>query len=172
MVQQLFIEFIVAALKLIAAIILSVGALYSGINLLDRLTQGIDEWTEMKKGNVAIGIFLASVMASVMLLVEPRIADLVFYIRADLPLYVVVKILALTFVNYIIALLVSLFVIFLSINVITRLTTDLDEFSELKKGNVAVALILAAALLLVAFAARAPLESIFGKLTSMETSLL
>lgn len=172
MVQQLFIGFIVAALKLIAAIILSIGGIYTGVNLLDRLTQGIDEWKEIRKGNVAIGLLIAAVMASIIFLVQPRITDFVFSIRTDLPLGTVAKLLAITFVNYLLGLLASVFVIFLSINVIDRITHDLDEFSELKKGNVAVALILAAALVLVTLAVKAPLDSAFTMLISMETSLL
>ncbi len=175
MVQELFIGFAIAALRILAAIGLSAGAIYTGIGLFDRLTSGIDEWNEMKKGNVAIGIVLVSIMASMLLLMEQRIGELVFAIQPAnpaLPWSVVALILCFTLLNYLLGLLAAVVLIFLTINIVDRITHDLDEFAELKKGNAAVALVLAAAILLVVFAARPSLESAFTMLINLESTLL
>ena len=58
MVQELFISLVVVVLKVLSALVLSANALYSGMGILDRLTSGIDEWKEIKKGNAAIAILL------------------------------------------------------------------------------------------------------------------
>lgn len=172
MVQELIIEFVFAVARLLAAIVLSAGALYTGMDLLDRLTSGIEEWKEIKKGNVAAGIIFVAVMVSMVLLMEERITDFVGLIQGGFPVGLTIKMLALAFINYVLGLLVSIAAIFLSIHTIDRITSDVDEFAELKKGNVAVALIFAAAVVLIAFIARYPVESAFDNLIRMESVLL
>lgn len=175
MAQELIIGFMVAALRILSAMALSAGAVYSGIWLFDRLTAGIDEWKEMKKGNAAVGILLVSIIASMVLLIEHRILDLVFAIQAEtpaIPWHTILLILAFTLANYVLALLGAIILVFLTINIIDRMTMDLDELAELKKGNVAVALLLAASLLLVVFVAREPFKTAFDLLISVESSFL
>jgi uncharacterized membrane protein YjfL (UPF0719 family) len=175
MVQELIIGFAIAALRILASLALSAGALYIGIGFFDRMTAGIEEWKEMRKGNAAIGILLASVMAGMLLLMEQRIGELAFSIQvptAAIPMQAVALIMAFTFLNYILGLLASVIIIFLTINLADRITPDIDEFSELKKGNIAVALVLSAALLLVIFAARPSIESAFTALLSLESTFL
>lgn len=172
MAQELFIALAVAALKIISALALSATALYTGMGLLDRLTHGIEEWKEIRKGNAAIGILLVSVMSSILLLVEPMIGDFVYSVRADLPFAFVGTLALISLINYVLALLGATMIIFLTINVIDRITMDVEEFKELKKGNVAVALVFAFSLLLITFALRQPFESLFDMLKSVESALL
>ncbi len=172
MVQELFIGLGITALRIVAAMALSAGALYSGIALLDRLTSGIDEWKELKKGNAAMGILVLSVMASFILLMEPLIVAAVYSIRADLPAQTLALVIAFTLLNYLAGLLASIVLVFLAINLADRLTPDIEEFAELKKGNVAVALVLGAALLFISLAVRGPFESAFDMLISLESGLL
>jgi uncharacterized membrane protein YjfL (UPF0719 family) len=175
MVQELVVSFAVAALRLLAAVCFSAGAIYTGMALFDRLTAGIEEWKEMKKGNSAIGLLFVSVICSMMLLMETRISDLVFAIQAEsaaVSWHVVFLVLAFTSLNYLLGLLASVVLIFLTLNIIDKITPDLDELAELKKGNVAVALVLAAAVVLVILAARQPFESGFDILISLESAFL
>lgn len=175
MAQELFIGVAEALLRILSSLVLSAGTLYLGIGLFDKLTEGIEEWKELKKGNVAIGTLLVSVMASMLLLMEQRIGQLVFAIAAptaSVPADTTLLILAFTALNYILGLIAGMSVIFLTINLVDRITPDLDEFAELKKGNVAVALVLSAALLLVVFATRPSIESAFTALLAMESAFL
>ncbi|MEW6721925.1 MAG: DUF350 domain-containing protein [Candidatus Micrarchaeota archaeon] len=185
MAKEILIHLIVSLVRIFAAIVLSAGAVYTGISLVDRMTARIDEWKEIKKGNLALGILFAAVVASVILLCESRIVEAVFAIGAGVisplndgadtsagAIVFTLELMLITFVNYIIALGAASFVVFLSINVIDRITPDLDELAELKKGNLAVALILAVSLLLVAFALREPFESLFDLLKSIEVAIL
>lgn len=175
MAQELFIGFAIGALRIVASIALSAGAIYTGIGLFDRMTAGLEEWKEMKKGNLAIGILLVSVISSMMLLMEPRILDLVFAIQAESPAvlwHTVILVLAFTFLNYLIGLVSSVVLLFLALNIVDRITPDLDEMAELKKGNVAVALLLGAALLLISLVARQPIDSAFDLLISVESAFL
>jgi uncharacterized membrane protein YjfL (UPF0719 family) len=172
MAQQIFIQLAVALVRVLAAIILSAGALYSGINLFDRLTSGIEEWKELKKGNLAIGLLLSAVMVSLVLLMESRISEFIYAIRADLDPLTLVALLLFTLLNYVLGIIAGIVLIFLTIHTIDRITPDVDETQELRKGNLAVALLLSAALILVVLAARPPLESAFGILKSLELGLL
>ncbi|MFH0884260.1 MAG: DUF350 domain-containing protein [Candidatus Micrarchaeota archaeon] len=175
MAQELIIGFAIAALRILASLALSAGALYTGISFFDRMTAGIEEWKEMKKGNAAIGILLVSVMVGMLLLMEQRIGELVFSIQiptTEIPLQAVLLIIAFTVLNYLLGLLASVLIIFLTINLVDRITPNLDEFSELKKGNIAVGLVLSAALLLVIFAARPSIESAFTALLSLESTFI
>ncbi len=172
MVREQLIELALEMGKVLAAMVLSAGAIYSGMGALDRLTSGIDEWKEVKKGNLAIGAVLVSVMAATLLLVEPRVRELVFAVSLDLPALFVLKLLIVSLLNYVLGLLAAIFVVFLTINLVDRLTRDIDEFSELKKGNLAVGLILASSILLVAFAVKPSFESAFEALQAMESLLV
>ena len=163
--QQIAIGFIVFVVQLIVAIVLSAGTLYTGIGLLDRLTPGIDEWKQIKKGNLAVGIFYATAMFSLIILVAPLIEEFISYLVLPLQPYA----LLMTFINYLLALLAGTVIIFLTINVIDRLTHDLEEMEQLEKGNVAVALIMSVVLLSVVYIASFPLESAFDSLRCMES---
>jgi uncharacterized membrane protein YjfL (UPF0719 family) len=166
------IDMILSAVRLLAAMVFSAGALYSGMSLLDRLTQGIDEWKEIKKGNLAFGLLFASVMIATILLVEPRISDILLFIQSDLPAVLTAQLLALMLANYFIGLFLAIVIIYLTINLIDRITPDLDELAELKKGNLAVALVLSLAIVLVIIAVRIPLENVFVLIKNLESTLV
>lgn len=158
--------------RILASVVLSAAALYGGMNIFDRMTAGIDEWKEIKKGNLAVGLLLAAVMASMMVMLQPRILDVVANIRADIAPTAVALLLLLTFVNYAAGILAGAALVFLTLSLIDRLTPDLDEMAELKKGNVAVALVYSLALLLVVFAVNVPLQDAFSLLLQAESLLL
>lgn len=168
MANEIAVQLLAAALKLVSAIVLPAGALYTGIGVLDRLTAGIDEWKEIKKGNVAVGILYATVMLSMIMLIGPRIEDFITLITPS----PVLTLLCFAFVNYLIGLVFAIVVVYLAINVMGRLTTDLEEMAELRKGNVAVALIMSALLLAVVLVSTIPAEHFFTLIKSWELSLL
>ncbi len=171
MATELLIDFILASVRILAAIILSAGAMYTGISMLNRLTSGIDEWKLIKKGNVAVGLFYTTAIFSIMLFVAPRISEFIIYIQDVLPIEVTILNLVVLFVNYVLSLILGTVIIFLTIHIIDRLTSDLDEMAELEKGNVAVALIMSVVLVSVVFASIVPAESIFSIIKSLESAL-
>jgi uncharacterized membrane protein YjfL (UPF0719 family) len=62
---------IVASLiQLILGIILAIGAIYLALNILDRLTRRVDEFEEVKKGNVAVALMMAGVIVSTALIIQ------------------------------------------------------------------------------------------------------
>ncbi len=172
MVQALLVDLVVVLIQALSAMVLSAMAIYSGMGALDRMTHGIDEWKEIKKGNAAAGVLLVAIIGSIMLLMEPRIREFIFSVRSDLPVLFVAKLMVVSLLNYVLGLLASIFAVFLTIHLIDRITTDMDEFAELKKGNVAVALVFAAALVLIIIGIQTPFESLFEALQALESALV
>lgn len=151
---------ITAFFKLVFGLTLSITSIYLGINLFDRLTQGIDEWKEIKKGNVAVGVVLAGIVLSIAIIIEGSVKtalDALFpasgftFILLDI-LVAVLKV----FVGMIAA----VFTVYVSLRVLDGLTPDIEELQEIKKGNVAVALIVAAVMLAVALVVKAAIDSL------------
>lgn len=170
--MAVLVDLIVAALKIIAELALTAGAIYSGISLFDRLTPGLDEWKEIRKGNPAVALLVAALTLAIVLLVSARIGDFVFYIQPDLPPLLSVKLLAIMFINYVLGLLAAVLIAFVTINLIDRITPDLEELSELKKGNLAVAMILAVALVLVMIGAGSSVETLFTIIKDLESAII
>jgi len=64
------------------------------------------------------------------------------------------------FVTYLMHLLLGLVTIYLTVNVLDKMTHDVHEFEELKKGNVAVAVIISVILFTAMLAARTAIENV------------
>ncbi|MFH1785765.1 MAG: DUF350 domain-containing protein [Candidatus Micrarchaeota archaeon] len=172
MIQNILLNLILAIVKVIAGITLSINAAYMGMSLLDKITASIDEWKEIKKGNTAVGILYAGAILSVIILAEPQIYDFVNAIQLDFGAQYLLGSLAFGLANYLVSVLLGIIVVYLSIHAIDRLSGDLEELKELKKGNVAIAVIMAVILVAIAFSLRAPFESIFETIKSMESLIL
>lgn len=158
---DLLIDFILTSIRLLLSIVLSAGALYTGISLLDRLTPGIDEWKLIKSGNAAVGLFYGAVMISIFIMVAPAIEGFELAIPGMI----------FSVINYAVALLAAIIVVYLTIHVADRLTADLDEFAELEKGNLAVAVVLSVVIIGVVLAASQPLETLLSIIKSAESML-
>ncbi len=60
----------IAFIQLILGIILAVGAIYLALNILDKLTKGVKEFEELKKGNVAVALEMAGVIIAVAVIIQ------------------------------------------------------------------------------------------------------
>jgi len=168
MVQDIAVQLLADIAKIISTMVLTAGGLYTGIGVLDRFTSGIEEWEEIKKGNVAVGIFYATVVLAIMLLIGPRVQDFMALVQPDLAL----PLLAIAFANYLLGLGIAIAVIYLAIHMLNHLTADLDETAALKKGNIAVAMIMSVVVFAVATATSLAVEAFFVVLKSAELSLI
>lgn len=57
------------ALELAIALLIAVFSLFLAIKAFEKLTRGIDEWAELKKGNMAVALVLSSVIISIAVMV-------------------------------------------------------------------------------------------------------
>ena len=138
---------------------------FLGVWLFQRATHAVDEWAELRRGNVAIGVVMAAIVVAVGVVVKPALQEPL--IAADVgrsrPLYE----LAVNGVGLIIALLLAIVAVGFAIWIFTRLTTDLDEWSELAKGNVAVSILMAGVVLAVALLTATAVDRIVAALTGV-----
>jgi uncharacterized membrane protein YjfL (UPF0719 family) len=131
----------VGLIQLVIAIILAVVALYIGYSVFSRITKGMDEEKELMGGNVAVGIIIASIFFAIALVVQSGIAGISVGIMKALAgdwLAIVASL-----IQLILGIILAIGAIYLALNILDRLTKGVDEFEEIKKGNVAVALMMA-----------------------------
>jgi uncharacterized membrane protein YjfL (UPF0719 family) len=169
MVKEFLMQLVFDILRIFGSMLLTVFALYCGMKLLDRLTVGIEEWEEIKKGNVAVGILYASVMISIILMTSSAIMQFGSVLGSPFMSLLWVGSLLLSLILYGLNLFAAIVIIYLVFNVVDKLTVDIEEVKELKKGNVAVAIILSIIIIAVASIIREPLFHIFqiGKTLSL-----
>jgi uncharacterized membrane protein YjfL (UPF0719 family) len=131
----------VGLIQLIIAIILAVVALYIGYSTFSRITKGMDEAQELRKGNAAVGIIIAAILFAIAIVVQSGIAGISIGIMNALAGDWLSLVAA--FIQLILGIVLAIGAIYLALNIMDRLTKGVDEFEELKKGNVAVALLMA-----------------------------
>jgi uncharacterized membrane protein YjfL (UPF0719 family) len=125
-----------AIIRLVLAIIFAVAGLYIASWVLGRLTKGLDEWQEIGKGNSAVAVYMAGIFVSVAIIVGPGIVGL--FRTLDLVGIVV------GFVQLVLALALAVAMQYVGLSFLGRLTKGFDEWAELKKGNIAVGIVMAA----------------------------
>jgi len=151
---MLLVNAVIGLVQLIIAIIFSVVALYIGFSMMSKITKNIDEEKELAKGNVAVGIIVASVFVAIALVVQSGVSGLSIGIgkAASVGLFSLDGILAIgaAFVQLILGIVLAIGAIYLALNILDKLTKGVDEFEEIKKGNVAVALMMGGVIIAVA----------------------
>jgi uncharacterized membrane protein YjfL (UPF0719 family) len=151
---MLLLNAIVGLVQLFIAIIFSVIALYIGFRTLARITKNIDQEQELAKGNPAVGIIVAAVFVAIALVVQSGVSGLSVGINkaASVGLFSLEGLfsIAAAFIQLILGIVLAIAAIYLAIYILDRLTSRMDKFEEIKKGNVAVALEMAGVIIAVA----------------------
>jgi len=145
---------VVGIIQLVIAIILAVVALYIGFSVLGKITKGIDEEKEIAKGNTAVGILVASVFIAIGIVVQSGVSGISVGIsqamNAGLLSSLGIAIIVISILQLVLGIVLAIVAIYLALNILDKLTKGIEEFEELKKGNVAVALEMAGVIITVA----------------------
>jgi uncharacterized membrane protein YjfL (UPF0719 family) len=136
-----YVNAFVGLIQLLVAIILAVVALYIGYSVFSRITKGIEEEKELMKGNTAVGILIASIFFAIAIVVQSGIAGISIGITQALSGDWFSLIAAI--IQLVLGIILAIVAIYLALSVLDRLTKGVNEFEEIKKGNVAVALMMA-----------------------------
>ena len=125
-----------AFVRLLVAIVFAIVGLYIASWVLGRLSKEVDEWKEIERGNNAVAIYVAGIFISVAIIVGPGVIGL--FRSFDL--------LGMTvgFLQLVLALALAVTMQYVGLSVFGRLTKELDEWGELKKGNAAIGIVMAA----------------------------
>lgn len=138
----------IGLIQLLIAIILAVVALYIGYSVFHKITKGIDEEKELAKGNVAVGIIIAAIFFAIAIIVQSGVAGITIGISEALAGNMVPIIASV--IQLILGIILAIVAIYLAMNVLDHLTKGVNEFEEIKKGNVAVALMMAGVIIATA----------------------
>jgi|SRR5665647_133690 uncharacterized membrane protein YjfL (UPF0719 family) len=145
---------VVGLIQLLISIIFAVLALYIGFAVLSKINKNMDEEKELAKGNAAVGIIVAAVFVAIALVVQSGVSGLSVGINKALSVgfFSVDGLLAIgiSFVQLILGIVLAVGAIYLALNILDKLTKGVEEFEEIKKGNVAVALEMAGVIIAVA----------------------
>ena len=151
---MLLVNAVIGLLQLIIAIVFAVIALYIGISVFGKVTGDIDGQKELAKGNVAFGIVVAAIFVAIAVVVQSGVSGISIGIgkATALGLTSVDGLVAIgvACVQLILGILLAIGAIYLALNVLDKLTKGVEEFAELKKCNVAVALEMAGVIIAVA----------------------
>lgn len=139
---------LIGIVQLIVAIILAVASLYIGFSVLGKLTNKIDEEKEIAKGNVAVGILVSSIFISIAIVVQSGVSGVSVGLRDAIAgnIYSLVASIA----QLVLGIILAVAVTYIALCTFDKLTKEVDEFEEIRKGNVAVAIELAGVIIAVA----------------------
>lgn len=144
----------VGIIQLIIAVILAVVALYIGFSVFGKITKDVDEQKELAKGNVAFGIIVAAIFIAIAVVVQSGVAGISVGISKASALGFTsvdgLVAISVAIIQLVLGVLLAIGAIYLALNILDKLTKGVEEFEELKKGNIAVALEMAGVIIAVA----------------------
>jgi uncharacterized membrane protein YjfL (UPF0719 family) len=151
---MLLVNAVIGLIQLIIAIVFAVIALYIGFTVFGKVTGTIDEQKELAKGNVAFGIVVAAIFVAIAVVVQSGVSGISVGIGKatahGLTSMDGMIAIGVAFAQLILGILLAIGAIYLALSILDKLTKGIEEFEELKKGNVAVALEMAGVIIAVA----------------------
>ncbi len=127
------------------------------------------------KGNTAISLFAAVIIFCVLYLVHSSILPSVSALRSmvlgthEITLKIVFISFGYFLVFFLVSLVISLVIIFLSTKIYLMATIHIDEMSEIKKNNVAIAILISAVLLGMTVFVKPAVQRFISSLVNYET---
>ncbi|MFA4825098.1 MAG: DUF350 domain-containing protein [Methanoregula sp.] len=140
--------------QLVVSVVFAAVALYIGFSIMSRITPGIDEEKELAKGNIAVAILVAAVFVAIAIIVESGVTGLSVGINKAMDVGIFTSdglvVVGFTIIQFILGIVLAVAAIYLALYILDRLTQGIEIFRELKKGNIAVALMMAGVIIAVA----------------------
>ena len=145
--------------QLLLAVVLSALAAYLGAWVFNRSTPGLDEWAELRKGNAAVGMVMGAVIVGVAIILRPALQVVTLSLDAGATLEVAWRLLVQALLVAV-GLALSLAIITFALWLFTRFTGELDEWAEIGKGKVGVAVLLVGVILATALLSGTALDGV------------
>src|SRR5512135_1971001 len=139
-----------SGVQFVVAIIAAAIVAYLSVWLFDKATRGIDEWNELRKGNLGVGIVLRPALAPLGLNLDAAPVDAVAY-----------RIL-LHGAQVLVGIVLAVVSLGLSLWLFTRLTGAIDEWAEIGRGNLAIAAVLVGVIIATALITSTTLEAVLA----------
>ena len=139
--DQLWLSFI----QLIIAVVLGAIAAYLALFLFQWFTRGVDEWQLLRDGNAAVGIVLGAMLVAVAIILRPALV--IDRSAWDVGGSAFGQVLLTEALQLLIGLVLAVVTLEIALFLFGVLTRGIDEVAELKKGNLAIAGLLAGVLI-------------------------
>lgn len=134
-------QLLLSLAQLAVAIIMSAITAYLAFYLFQWFTRNLDEWEELRQGNAAVGIVLGAILVSVAIVVRPALT--VSTTTWDVGETLFFRVLLAEALQLAVGLVFAVVTLALALYLFAALTRGIDEVEELKRGNLAVAGLLA-----------------------------
>ena len=158
----------------IAQLVIGIGiamfSIFWAMRILNRLTKGIDEEAEIKKGNMAVAAMAVGVIIAVVLVTSSGIVGLtqsLTDVKSGAAAGEYIRAVGFGLVQLVAGLLFASGTVFLAFRVWDKITKDIDETAELKRGNVAVGVVLGAVMIGVALVVRQGLSGLAAAISGI-----
>jgi uncharacterized membrane protein YjfL (UPF0719 family) len=127
--------------QLVVAVVLSAIAAYLAFYLFQWFTHDLDEWEELRQGNPAVGIVLGAILVAVAIVLRPAltVSTATWDVGGDL----FFRVLLAETLQLAVGLVLAVVTLALALYLFAGLTRGIDEVEELKRGNLAIAGLLA-----------------------------
>jgi len=151
---------IVVLMQVFFGILLSILSVYLSLRFFDKMTEDLDELAELKKGNIAVAIVLLALVASIGTIVRQGVQqfDEILLRGVSLPFFIIAFIMAVVQLVFVVA--IAVLTMYVAIVLLDSMTVGINELKELKRGNIAVAILIAGVLYTVAFIVAGTLSNI------------
>jgi uncharacterized membrane protein YjfL (UPF0719 family) len=147
------VDIVLGLFELVLAVVLGVVTTWFAFHRFSKMTKNIEEMSELKKNNVAVGILLGSTILSVAFVVketsDPVASSLQTVVHGGLSVVGLLKVVAVGLGAIALAMVMSLTSIWLALRIFLRLTREIDELAEIRANNVAVAVVLGCVIVVI-----------------------
>jgi uncharacterized membrane protein YjfL (UPF0719 family) len=159
-------EILLGLTYLTVAILLAALTAYLSFYLFQALTRDLDEWEELRQGNPAVGIVLGAVIIAIAIILKPtlEVNTALWDVGQDLH----ARLLLAQAIQIALGLVLSAIALALAVMLFVTLTRGIDEIAELKRGNLAIAGLLAGVLVGVGLM----ISQAVGQITTLVSSVL
>jgi len=137
--------------KIVLSIFLATFTIYFSLQVFNKTTKKIDELEEIKKGNTAVAILLIAMILAIASIVQQGIQNITILLSPNVPMDIMLLNTAISLVQLMVSILVAIFVIKIGIYTVGKIYKGLDYEVQLKKGNNAVALLIAGIIMAISF---------------------
>ena len=132
---------------LLFSLFLGIFVLFFGFNLFTRLTKNINEHEEIQKNNIAVAILCSSFLFSMGYILKTSVTPIVqtFFNMIFHSQEGILRFLAsfgIMTLQFLVSLITAVIILWVGVKVFTWLNKGIKEFEEIKKNNIAVAILI------------------------------
>jgi putative membrane protein len=151
--------------QLAVALLMSAIAAYLAFYLFQLFTRDLDEWQALRQGNAAVGLVLGAMLVSVAIVLRPAIV--VSPSVWDVGRAFFFRVLLAQALQLVVGLVLAVLALAVALYLFTALTRDIDEVEELRKGNLAIAGLLAGVVIGVGLMVAQAVGQVMGWVASL-----